>query len=312
MSKKIAIFGAASHIAKGLIYNFIRENECRLFLFARFPEKVKEFLKLNSLKGKIDLVSFNDFAHKEYDFIINCVGVGTPNKVRDNPSLIFSITEKYDNMILNYLSKFIKTGYINFSSGAVYGGSFKEAVGEFSGHNISLNNFDWQDYYGIAKINSEAKHRAEKGSNIVDIRVFAYFSRFVDLKAGYFLTDLIESIRQGNQFITSSCDFVRDYLHHSDLFALIKLIMARRPFNTALDAYSKKPISKFELLDYFSKNYGLKYRVDKNLNFSCPTGEKNFYYSNSRKAADLGYKPNYSSIDTVMKEASFILGKSNE
>ncbi len=308
MNKKIAILGATSHIAKGLIYNFIRENEYKLFLFARSPEKTKEFLKVNGLKGNINLVNFKHLGRKEYDFIINCVGAGTPNKVRDNPASVFSITEEYDDMVLAYLSRFVKTGCINFSSGAVYGSSFKEAAGDSSLHNIPVNGFNRQDYYGIAKINSEAKHRAQKDSNIVDIRVFAYFSRFIDLKAGYFLTDLIEKIRQDSEFATNSCDFIRDYLHPSDLFELIKLIMARKPFNAALDAYSLAPVSKFELLDYFAKNYGLKYRVDEKLEFSCPTGEKNIYYSNSRRAADLGYKPKYSSIDAVMKEASFILG----
>lgn len=307
MNKKIAILGATSHIAKGLVYNFIREDDYKLFLFARSPEKVKEFLKVNGLKGDISLSGFSGFATKEYDFIINCVGVGTPNKVRNNPSSVFTITEKYDSMILKYLSKFAKTGYLNFSSGAVYGGIFKDPAGDSSLHNILVNNFNWQDYYGIAKINSEAKHRAQKDLNIVDIRVFAYFSRFIDLKAGYFLTELIENIRQGDEFITSSCDFIRDYLHPCDLFDLIKLTMARRPFNTALDAYSRAVVSKFELLEYFSKNYGLKYRIDEKLNFSCPTGEKNVYYSNSRKAAGLGYKPSYTSIDAIMKEVSFIL-----
>jgi len=309
MNIRIAILGATSHIAKGLICNFTRSKEYKLFLFARSTGKAKDFLRTNGIKGNISFAGFNDFRRKEYDFIINCVGIGTPNKVRDNPSLVFGITEEYDNMVLAYLSKFVKPGYINFSSGAVYGSSFKEAAGDLSSRETLVNNISPQEYYGIAKINSEAKHRAQENLHIVDIRIFSYFSRFIDLNAGYFLTDLIGSIKNGSEFVTNRCDFIRDYLHPSDLFNLIRLIMEKKPFNTAIDAYSQAPVGKFELLDYFSKIYGLRCRIENKLNFICPTGEKNVYCSNSRKAADLGYIPNYSSINTVKEEASFILKK---
>lgn len=309
MNIRIAILGATSHIAKGLILNFSRSKECKLFLFARSTEKTKDYLRTSGIKGNVSFAGFNEFRRKEYDFIINCVGIGTPNKVRDNPSLVFGITEEYDNIILAYISKFVKTGYINFSSGAVYGSSFKEAVGDLSSREILINNISPQEYYGIAKINSEAKHRAQNNLNIVDIRIFAYFSRFIDLSSGYFLTDLISSIKNGSELITNSCDFIRDYLHPSDLFDLIKLTMGKGHFNAAIDAYSRAPVRKFELLDYFSKTYGLRYRIENKLNFICPTGEKNVYCSNSRKAADLGYIPKYSSINTVKEEASFILNK---
>ncbi len=309
MKIRIAILGATSHIAKGLICNFTQSKEYKLFLFARSTGKARDFLRINGIKGNVNFVRFDDFPRKEYDFIINCIGIGTPNKVRDNPSLVFGITEEYDNMVLAYLSKFVKSGYINFSSGAVYGSSFKKAVGDLSSREILINNISPQEYYGIAKINSEAKHRAQKNLHIVDIRVFSYFSRFIDLNAGYFLTDLIGSIKKGSEFITNSCDFIRDYLHPSDLFNLIELTIEKKPFNAAIDAYSQAPVSKFELLDYFSKTYGLKYRIENKLNFVCPTGVKNVYCSNSRKAAELGYIPNYSSINTVKEEVFFILKK---
>lgn len=308
MNKKIAILGATSHIAKGLICNFLREDDCQLFLFARNPASVKDFLKVNGLKGNVKLIKFGDFARKEYDFIINCIGVGTAKKVRDNCASIFSITEEYDNRVLAYLSKFNNAGYINFSSGAVYGTNLNGPVGDLSSREILVNNVDPQDFYGIIKLNSEAKHRANENLNIVDIRIFSYFSRFIDLGGEYFLTDLINSIKQKKEFITNAYDFVRDYLHPSDLFDLIKLIMKKNPSNIAFDACSKKAVRKLELLDYFTKTYSLKYRIDDKFNSACPTGAKNIYYSNSRRAADLlSYQPNYSSIDTVKEEAAFIL-----
>ena len=49
MKKKIAILGATSQIAKGLILNFMKSKRVELFLFARFPKKIKDFLKVTSL-----------------------------------------------------------------------------------------------------------------------------------------------------------------------------------------------------------------------------------------------------------------------
>jgi len=308
IKKKIVILGATSHIAKGLICNFSRENKNKLFLYARSPEKVNDFLKANGLKGEIGFIGLDDLARKEYDFVINCIGIGTPNKVRDNPSLIFSITEEYDKILMRYLSKFTKSRCINFSSGAAYGACFNEPVGDSFLRKIAVNNINSQEYYGLAKINSEAKHRAQKELAIVDIRVFSYFSRFIDLDGGYFLTELIKSIKQRDQFITNSCDFVRDYLHPHDLFNLVKLILASKPFNAAIDAYAQAPVTKFELLDYFSKTYGLKYKTEEKLDLVCPTGVKSVYCSNSKKAFKLvGYNPEYSSIRTVTEEAEFLL-----
>lgn len=45
LNKKIAILGATSHIAKGLIYNFNKEEANELFLFARSIDRLQGFLK---------------------------------------------------------------------------------------------------------------------------------------------------------------------------------------------------------------------------------------------------------------------------
>lgn len=308
MKERIIILGATSHIAKGLIYNFSRENKHELFLNARFPEKVRAFLKENRIKGKTGLFGLNELERKECDLLINCVGIGTPNKVRGNPALIFGVTEEYDKIITAYLSKFRRTRCINFSSGAVYGACFKEPVNERSSLKFAVNNIRPQDYYGLAKINSEAKHRACRDLNIVDIRIFAYFSRFIDLESGYFLTEMINAIKKGKEFITNPCDLTRDYLHLEDLFALAGSIMSKKPFNAAFDAYSRKPVKKFQILKYFAKKYRLRYKIVKGMDFNCPTGAKDIYCSNSRKAAELlGYKPKYTSMEAVVGEAGYIL-----
>ena len=126
MNKRIAILGATSHIAKGLISNFAQNTECKLFLFARSHKCIEEFLKENSLKGDILIKGFKDFHSYEYDVIINCVGLGVPNKLKGKTDLIFQLNEEFDNMVISYLDKHPRSRYINFSSGAVYGNNFND------------------------------------------------------------------------------------------------------------------------------------------------------------------------------------------
>jgi len=298
MKKKIAILGATGHIAKGLILNFIQSKENELSLFARIPKKVKDFLKENSLPLNRHIYEFKHFQKGKYDVVINCVGLGTPAKVKEANREVFRLTEEFDNMVLGYLSRYPKTLYINFSSGAVY--------------SVSVGDIKPEHYYGIAKLHQEAKHRALRELNIVDIRVFSYFSRFIDLNSGYFLTELLKSLKTKKIFITNSCDFVRDFLAPQDLFNLICLTIKAKPFNGAIDAYSAMSISKFKLLDYFVKNYSLKYTINRGLKLICPTGVKSRYCSSSKKAAGLGYKPKFSSIEAVAMESKYILGETNE
>lgn len=291
---KIAILGVTGHIAKGLIINFLRNGGTRLFLFARTPKKIIRFLKNNNLRSNCYIGSLKQFNKGEYDVIINCVGLGTPLKLAALNNTIFGLTEKFDDLVLWYLKLHPKTVYINFSSGAVY--------------TVTPDALKVEHFYGVAKLYQEARHRALCNLNIVDIRIFSYFSRFIDPESGYFLTDLIKSIRERRVFVTDSHDFTRDFLSSDDLFSLVHLVIKARPFNDVVEAYSSKTVTKFALLNYFSKKHSLKYVIKQKINVNCPTGRKNRYYSRSKKAHSLlGYKPKFSSLQTVMKEAGYLL-----
>ncbi|PIQ85450.1 MAG: hypothetical protein COV73_05725 [Candidatus Omnitrophica bacterium CG11_big_fil_rev_8_21_14_0_20_43_6] len=298
MPKKIAILGASGHIAKGLILNFMQQAKAQeLFLFARSPKKVKKFLSAQSLKGNPHIYDFKHFLRLKYDVIINCVGLGTPAELKQASAEVFKLTEEFDNLILGYLRRNPKTIYINFSSGAVYC--------------VSVNDLKPEHYYGIAKLHQEAKHRALPKLNIVDLRIFSYFSRFIELDSGYFLTELLKCLKAKKALVTDACDFVRDFLAPGDLFNLIGLVIKRKPFNGVLDVYSLRPVTKFKLLEYFVKNYSLKYIIKRSLKLACPTGVKVRYCPHSRKAASLGYKPKFSSLAAVAMEAKYLLGETN-
>ena len=129
--KNISILGATGHIAKNIIFQFCKQRKYKLFLFVRSPERMQNLLKIishdNSDKN-ITIKTYNKFKSGQYSVVINCVGRGDPVKLKAMGSSIFRLTERFDNLILDYLEKAPDTLYINFSSGAVYGTEFNTFV----------------------------------------------------------------------------------------------------------------------------------------------------------------------------------------
>lgn len=307
---KIAILGSTSHIAKGLINNFLQSEEFILHLYTRSPDKMNIFLnsigKLSDKYYKINY-GYSNFDSCRYESVINCVGIGTLNKFNGDFSKYFLVNEQYDNMIIDYLLKYPDTLYVSLSSGVVYGREYSSPAEENTINNIKVNHIDKEDYYTIVKLNSETKHRAFNRLNIVDLRIFSYFSRFIDLTDGYFITEVINHILNQKVFVTDNNNIVRDYIHPEDLFSIIRKCIDNRNINVAFDVISAKPVEKREILDYFSLEYGLKYEISQSLNYASATGSKNIYYSKYNKALEIGYKPKFSSIDTIKQESRYIL-----
>lgn len=305
--KKVTILGATSHIAKGLIYNFSINGKHELFLFARSLERLSEFLKSIQCEKNVCLKTFSQINDVEYDVIINCVGIGEPARLKNDILSILRLTENFDNLVLDYLDKHRNSLYINFSSGATYGTDFSQPVNESTLSKWDINNISESDYYGIAKLDSEAKHRALKSLNIVDLRIFSYFSRFINIESKFLLTEIISCIKEGREFITDSQNIVRDYIHPKDLLALIERCIEKHNINDVFDAYSLKPITKFEILNYFASQYHLKYTIKNDVKFSAITGCKDNYYSLNRKAQQIGYIPQFNSMDSIIQESKEIL-----
>lgn len=307
---KIAILGSSSHIAKGLINNFLQSREFSLHLYTRSPDKVRSFLGAIGKAPHKDCVTredYMDFIKCSYDVVINCVGVGTMNKPGNNYSDYFTVTERYDNLIIEYLLKNPDTLYISFSSGVVYGRGFSAPVEENTMNSIRVNNVTKEDYYAIARLNSEAKHRSFKILKIVDLRLFSYFSRFIDLTDGYFITEVLDCILNKKTLVTDDVNIVRDYVHPADLSSIIRKCMDAGKINAAFDVTSAKPVEKREILDYFSVKYDLKYEINQSLSHVSATGSKNIYCSKYDNAASIGYKPSFSSMDVIKQESKYIL-----
>jgi len=308
MKKRIAILGATSHIAKSLIDNYSRNSNNLLFLFARSVDKVKSFIKILPQCNAI-FYDYSEFIRHDYDIIINCVGAGTPEKVQELNRDIFSLTKTFDDLVVKYLETHRDTRYFYFSSGIVHLVHLKKYLIPEEPFMMDINNVPFSDYYSLAKIFAEKRHRSLPHLHIIDLRVFAYFSRYIDLQSSFLITSIINSILHNKTFITNQKDIVRDYIHPDDLFSFIECFSDSGPQNAAIDVYSKKPVTKFELLDYFKNEYHLDFSVSDDLCILNPTGEKDQFFPFSHEAGKVGYVPLYSSLEGIAKETHKLMNQ---
>jgi nucleoside-diphosphate-sugar epimerase len=303
---EIGILGATSEIAKDLILSFSANNDHELTLFARHPQLVMEWCSRQGILNRHRVKHVDEFyANQKFDALINFIGVGNPAQAAAMGASILDVTFKYDRMVLEYLQKYPNCRYIFLSSGAVFGSNFYDPVDENTP--ALINKLRSTDWYGVAKLEAECRHRLLPKLPIVDIRVFNYFSHTQDMDARFLITDIVRAIKEKVLFKTSEDNIVRDFLHSSDFSQLISRILLAPQTNCVIDCYSQAPIDKSLLLKILHEKFGLQYKIVPGEFGTNATGKKPLYYSLNRKAAEFGYQPQYSSLDGVCKELDLYL-----
>lgn len=308
--KGIAILGATSQIARDLIVSFSGAEDKRLHLFARRPDVVKDWLASVGLSGYYPIDDFSGFAKHGFDAVINFVGVGNPAQTVAMGRSIFDITLSFDEMVLDYLQTHPHCRYLFLSSGAVYGTGFNEPVNRDTPARVAINNLSQHEWYGVAKLYAECRHRARPEWPIIDIRVFNYFSRTQDLSARFLITDILRAIRDGTVLATSPDYIVRDFLHPSDFYQLVHALLSAPAANVAIDCYSLAPVDKPSLLKAMQGEFGLRYEMTGAPTSVNATGNKPHYYSLNTRAADFGYTPRLTSLEGVLLETSELITSS--
>jgi nucleoside-diphosphate-sugar epimerase len=285
-ARSIAILGATSWMARDFIAGF--PDPAALHLFAR------------NNKGR----PYSEFPGGAYEAIINFVGAGDPARTGEMGADILSVTRQYDEMALDYQSRHPGTRYVFLSSGAAYGGDFGRPAQD--GSETPLSPDLPQNYYGLAKQEAEARHRALANRTIWDLRVFNYVSRTMDPSARFLLAEMVRCLLDGKVFRTADRPMTRDFLHPTDFQQLMQCCLAAEG-NMAVDCYSQSPITKAALLELMGLRFGLQYEfvpMPASVNI---TGEKADYRSESRRAATLGYAPLHSSESGIVTEVGAIL-----
>lgn len=307
--KRIALLGANSQIGSDLALHWAGRADLQLDLYSRQPDMLAKWAdgieraRPMACKGYDELLS----AREDYDALINFVGVGDPAKAVAMGASIIDVTHHYDSLALSYLERAPACRYVFLSSGAVYGRNFAEPVDDRSVARIEINQIGPQDYYSVAKLAAEVRHRSTPHRNIVDLRVFNMFSRRQDVTARFFITDIIRAIEQGHALEVDAAPMTRDYLHPGDFAKLVDSVLQAEPANAAVDAYSRAPIGKFELLESMQARYGLQWTTRPGPAGINATGAKPNYYSLNRRAGAFGYEPGLTSLETIHTEASAML-----
>lgn len=304
---RIAILGATSQIARDLIVSFSAVEDKHLHLFARRPDEVAKWLAPAGLSGRYPVDEFSGFAKQEFDAVINCVGVGNPAQAVAMGHSIFDITLRFDEMVLSYLQAHPTCRYLFLSSGAAYGSSFNEPARRDTPAVVAINDLVPHEWYGVAKLHAECRHRAHSDLSIIDIRVFNYFSCIQDLSARFLITDILRAIRDKTVLNTSPDFIMRDFLHPSDFYVLVNALLSAPTANAVVDCYSRAPIDKPNLLETMKEKFGLRYEVTEATTSVNATGTKPHYYSLNTRAADFGYKPSLTSLEGILQESEKIM-----
>jgi nucleoside-diphosphate-sugar epimerase len=304
---KIAILGATSQIAKDLIVSFSNEEDKQLHLFARRPDDVTKWLNDVGLSERYLIDDYAVFGTQEFDAILNFVGVGNPAQAAAMGASIFDVTLQYDELALNYVRQHSDCRYIFLSSGAAYGSSFDAPVDAQTKATIAINNLQPQDWYGVAKLHAECRHRSLAHLPIVDIRVFNYFSHTQDMEARFLITDIVRAIRDKTVLKTSADYIVRDFIGPDDFHQLVNAILIFPATNDVVDCFSKAPVDKTILLAAMQAQFGLIYEIVQTSTGVNATGNKPHYYSRNKRALDFGYQPRLTSVEVVIQEIKVLL-----
>lgn len=304
--KRIALFGATGHIGKGIIYKY-PSSEWRLSLFSRNVTNATRFLGgLSQDRGLVDIKEYGDFLAGEYDVVINAAGPGDPAKIRESGSGIFEITEYFDNLALRYLANHPTSAYINISTGVLYGDAYGSMACEDSLFSVSLNKpADKYHGYRVAKLNAEAKHRFLPQCAIADVRVFGYFSRFIDPNGMFFLSQVVRCLQKKKVFETSEEDFVRDYIGMDEIVDFVRKLIAAGTPNNSYDIYSARPTTKWELIEVLRDRFGLLCQTPSGRKKVCPP-----LISRYDRAVEIGYRPGRTSLDVIVSEMAALLQQS--
>lgn len=302
---RVAILGATGHVGMVLTAG-LSSTGCEIAAFARSPERLEPLIAELRGRAGVRACEMGTFGRERFDAVVNATGIGDPAKFGPGARDLRGVTEHFDAEVLTYLERFPSTRAIGISSGAVYLSTFDGPADSLTPVRPPSAEASASDVYGALKAASEARHRAAADMAIVDLRLFGLFSPYVDLNAGFLLSQAIRCLRDRQPLDTDDAEIVRDYAHPHDLTALVRAVIDAPPANQAYDVYSRAPASKTEILRALSEGFGLSYSIGA-ISHASTTGRKPCYYTTNRTAASLGYEPRFTTLTCVADVAASLI-----
>lgn len=303
---RVAVLGATGHVGRALTAGLAAGGH-EVAAHARSLERLDSFLTTLPADHGVRAVEIDRFGDEPVDLVVNATGIGDPSGFGPQARALIDVTEHFDGVVLGYLERHPACRAISMSSGAAYLSDFEAPAGPATVPAGRAG--ERPDYaYGVVKAASEARHREAGDHAIVDLRLFGFFTRFVDPEAGFLLAQALRCIRSGEVLLTDAVDVTRDFAHADDLTALVAAVTGAPPDNRVYDVYSAGPARKFELLDMLSAHFGLRYAVSEAADVTSATGRKPCYFSTDRAAAGIGYAPRFTSMRCVEDVTASLFG----
>ncbi len=299
-STNVAVLGATGYIGRSLLAS-ADSFGFKAVPVSRDKERAKRVFE--SYKIKADYIyDYVELLEIEHPVLINATGIGSPREIMKDPKRVMIVTEEMDAVIVAYLEKYPRTRVFSISSGSVYGLSAREPITDVSSAVFDINNLKAGDYYSLAKLYSEVRHRSLTESAIVDLRVFAFVSRWLDLNESFFVTEVARCLLEKKTMETMPNEMIRDYSNQDDIWNIVRFLISQPILNSAFDIKTKSPVTKFDLLNHMKEVFNLDFLVSENVAEQSPTGQKNAYYPESTKLTELGYVSDRTSLENVTKE----------
>lgn len=227
----VLILGSSSHIAKGLIYYFEQDKNYKLTTWSRSIDTTTTVYYMFGLKNK-------------YDIIINCIGKGKASTIQSINYDDIVYYNELDKCIINYLKQYKSCFYFNISSWV-------------AGEDIKENHRHY--IYATNKKYLEIKHRLLPELNIIDLRIQAYFSRWIDLDSGFLLSDILNHIKNGTK-LTLNDDTKKEMnisipinIYEYIVYIYNKNVCCNYHFNLINNV-----VKKSDILIYFNIIYSIK------------------------------------------------------
>ena len=251
---KIAILGPNGLIGRDVIASLKANDEMSVYPVSQGRGSPSES------------ITFESFMNIAFDVIINCRGVGDPGQIRSHPDTCVESHFASRKLVMDYLNKHegIDPLCLFISSGGIFNQGIASNVHDRENVHFKLESLEPFDAYRLTKLLVECLNRAEPERSIVDVRIFGFVSSSFSIQSAFFINELFQCAKNERTLSTNADNFLRDYVTAEDIVRLLShLLRNKAPRNNcAINLLSRKPISKFELLDFFKNEFGLRYCVE--------------------------------------------------
>lgn len=303
-NKRIFLTGGTGFFGKWLLeaFSFFNSNydlNVQVTILSRSPEKFRiDFPHLyneNSfsfISG--DIKSF-DIPNARFDLIIHAATDASAELNRKNPKLMYSTIMDGAKRICEF-AKDVKCKRILYtSSGAAYGPQPNNM--ERMAEDFTQNpNFDKNDAYASAKLESEKYFKENASCEIVIARCFAFSGPHLPLDGSYAFGNFIsDALNQSDIVIKGSGEDIRSYLYAGDLIVWLLKILSTGEDRQIYNVGSPEAVTIKSLAEYISQG-------NLDVNILGDTNKNSRYIPCVRKAQEqLGLKI-YTSLEVSIEK----------